>query len=64
MALVLNTEVVRKMTREELEEALSERGVTFEGKDYGVDDFSDDELRDKLMNHEAAQACPFWEEAP
>jgi hypothetical protein len=51
---VLNTEVVRKMRRDELEERLTERRVSFDADD------SVDDLRDKLMNHEAAQACPFW----
>ena len=54
MSAILNTEVVRKMRRDELEEALTERRVSFDADD------SDDDLRDKLMNHEAAQACPYW----
>lgn len=58
MALVLHTETIRKLPREELEHYLEARRVAFDADD------SDDELRTKLLNHEAAQACPYWEEAP
>lgn len=55
---ILNTEVVRKLKRDELEELLEEKGVSFDEGD------SDDDLRCAIMNHEAAQACPFWEGPP
>jgi hypothetical protein len=58
MSLVLHTGVIRKLPREELEHYLDERKVAHDADD------SDDDLRTKLVNHEAAQACPFWEEAP
>jgi hypothetical protein len=51
---VLNTEVIRKMRRDELEERLTDRRVAFDADD------SDNDLRNALMNHEAAQACPYW----
>ncbi len=50
-----NTEFVRRMSRDELEDELGTRKVKFD------EDDSDDALRDKLMNHEAGQVCPFWE---
>jgi hypothetical protein len=57
-SVVLSTRVVRKLPREELEYYLDARKVAHDAED------SDDELRTKLINHEAAQACPFWEEPP
>lgn len=45
-------EFARGMTRDELVEELATRGVSLIGPDYGADDFTDDELRDRLMGAE------------
>lgn len=52
--IALQPAEVRALNREELTRCLRERGV-----DHSPTE-TDSELRTKLLNHEAAQACPFW----